>query len=378
MDVFDPDAISFNATSQPTTIIAVSDVVTVIASARDDDGGIKAVKIWATYTYHRPGQTAGPGLVSTPVAQNVSNAAVGESTLKSRIVSSNFDLKKELLGWSSIKLDVWVEGENFYGGKVQTPVVSVTYPTRQSGDTDYIAFCRQARVPIPPDFALTGTAWVLQGRLQTNMLQGNAVDAHVWTFSDPVRRGACIALPRGGCGTRAGLSGIICQSATTGRACFWDSRDRDNTDPTREMPMLDWTTQRLRISQLKDGSNLTEQGSGKCPDCHRGNNVFLLAPDDPTWAKVLRGPLVTSPGSTFTTRVERSIETQNGHPRYVPVTYPANRPDWVNAISTAGCGSACHENPVLGFVSKAPPLAMPPLCSQTAVAGATDEEKCYK
>jgi hypothetical protein len=378
MDVYDPDVISFSATSQPITIIAVSDVVSVIASARDDDGGIKAVKMWATYTYRRPGQISGPGLVSMPVAQNVGNAAVGESTLKSRVVAFNFDLKKELIGWSSIKLDVWVEGENFYGGKVQTPMISITYPTRQAGDTDYMAFCRKARVPIPPDFALSGTAWVPQGQLQTNLL-GPGSDAHVWTYSDPVRRGACIALPRGGGGQRAGLSGIICQSAATGRACFWDSRDRDDNDPLREMPILDWTVQRLRISQLKDASNLTEQGSGRCPDCHRGNNVFLIAPDDPTWAKVLRGPLITSPGSTFTTRVERSDDMRNGHPRYVPVTYPASRPDWENAVSNAGCAAACHENPVLGFSSSTlTSLKMAPLCSATAVAGVSDEEKCYK
>jgi hypothetical protein len=374
MDVYDPDAISFSATSQPATIIAVSDVVSVTASGSDDDGGIKAVRMWATYTYRKPGQTSGPGLAGKPVTENVSGAAVGESTLKNRIVAYNFDLKKELAGWSSIKLDVWVEAENFYGGKVQTPVVSITYPTRQAGDTDYMAFCRRARVPIPPDFALSGTAWVLQGDLQTNLLQPG-VDAHVWTYSDPVRRGACIALPRGGTGQRANLSGIICQSATTGRACFWDSRLRDDNDPRKEMPILDWRTERLRIAKLKDASNLTEQGSGTCPDCHRGDNVFLISPDDPTWAKVLRGPLVTAPGSTFTTRVARSDDMRNGHPRYVPVTYPASRPDWENAVGNPGCGGTCHENPSLAF-STSPP--MPPLCAKTAVAGVFDEEKCYK
>ena len=376
MDVYDPDAISFNASSQPMTIIGVSDVVRVIAGVRDDDGGIKSVKIWATYTYRRPGQISGPGLAGTPVAHNTSNAAVGGSTLKLRNVAFDFDLKKELIGWSSIKVDVWVEGENFYGGKVQTPTVSITYPTRQTGDTDYMAYCRKVRVPIPPDFALSGTAWAPQGKLQTNLLQPGA-DANVWTYSDPVRRGACIALPRGGGGQRAGLSGIICQSATTGRACFWDSRDRDDSNPLRQMPALDWTSQRLRIAQLKDASNLTEPGSGVCTDCHRGNNAFLIAPDDPTWAKVLRGPLVTDPGSTFTTRVERSIEMLNGHARYIPVTYPANRPDWVNSVSNTGCAGTCHESPVLPLPSL-PTLAMPPLCSQTAGGGMPDEEKCYK
>ena len=377
MAVFDPDIISVSATSQPITIIAVSDVVSVIASARDDDGGMKAVKMWATYTYYKPGQVSGPGLAGTPITKNVSNAIVGESTLKSRIVAHNFDLKKELGGWSRVKVDVWIEGENFYGGKVQTSVVSLTYPTRQDGDTDYMAFCRRARVPIPPDWALSGTAWVLQGNLGTgtNLLQPGQ-DAFVWTYSDPVRRGASIALPRGSGGQRGDLAGIISQSATTGRACFWDSRKRDNNDPLRQMPVLDWSSQPLKISELKDASNLTEPGSGVCTDCHRGNNVFLMSPDDPTWAKVLRGPLVTSPGSTFTTRVEASSDMSGGHPRYDPVTYPASRPTWVNTFQVGGCAGACHEYAEDfqnrdGGIPRTP--SMPPSC---AING--DVENCYK
>jgi hypothetical protein len=254
---------------------------------------------------------------------------------------------------------------------VQTPVVSVTYPTRQGGDTDYMAFCRKQRVPVPPDFALSGTQWALQGPLQTNLL-GPGQAAHVWTYRDPVRRGACIALPRGGSGERAGLSGIICQSATTGRACFWDSRERDDANPLRQMPTIDWTQQTLRIAKLKDGSNLTEPGSGICTDCHRGNNAFLISPDDPIWANVLRGSLPISVGSTFTTKVERSDDTQGGHPRYIPVTFPASRPAWVNKFNAnAGCGGMCHENPIYEKPFGIP--SMPPAC---AVGG--DVEECYK
>jgi hypothetical protein len=365
MDIYDPDVISFNATSQPTTIIAVSDVVSIIASARDTDGGIKAIELWATYTYYKPGQVSGPGLAGAPVTQNTSNATVGESTLKNRIVAYNLELKKALGGWSRIKVDVWIEGKNFYGGTVKTPVVTITYPTRQDGDTDYMAYCRRQRVPIPPDWAESGTAWALQGNLSTgtNLLQPGQ-DAFVWTYSDPVRRGACIALPRGG----AGQAGIICQSATTGNACFWDNK---LTSDGPSAPILDWRGgTRLTISQLQDGSNLQEN----CTGCHRGNNVFLISPDDPTWTQVLSGPLVTSPGSTFTTKLERSSDMQGDHSRYIPVTYPASRPNWVNPFQAGGCAGACHEIPPLepsfNFNTPSP---MPPAC---AVGGVVEE--CYR
>lgn len=120
--------IDVNETSQPVTIRAGSDVVTVIAGATDNDGGIKAVSLWATYTYYKPGQISGPGLAGAPIKQDVSNARVGESTLKNRFFLYNFELKKELGSWSSIKIDVWAKGENFHGGMAQTPVVSITYP----------------------------------------------------------------------------------------------------------------------------------------------------------------------------------------------------------------------------------------------------------
>jgi hypothetical protein len=371
--LYDPDPIKVDGASQPVTVIAVSDVVTIIAGATDEDGGIKSVRLWATYTYYKPGQIQGPGLASTPVKEDLSPAKVGESTLKNRFVTYNVEVKNQLAGWSSIKVDVWMEAENFGGGTLRTPVVSITYPTRQAGDTDYMAFCRIRRVPIPPDWAESGSGWALQGNLRqgSNLLQPGE-DAFVWTYSDPVRRGACIALPRGTGTPNGSLAGIICQSATTGAACFWDNRKRDDSDPMSQQPTLGWKGVWLKISELKDASNLTEQQSGRCTDCHRGNNAFLMSPDDPTWAKVLRGPLVTTPGSTFTTHVESSPNTSFGHPRYDAVTYPSNRPDWKNPDPPAsGCSGSCHESFQLpqGIPSPAP---MPPSCAAGGV------ENCYR
>jgi hypothetical protein len=362
MDIYDPDTpISISQTSQAKTIIAVSDVVSVLAYAADENGGVKTVKIWATYTYYKPGQIPEPDEALAPVTQYESSARVGEQTPKRPTAKYDFDLKKELGSWSRLKVDIWVEGENFYGGKGQTPMISITYPTRQATDTDYMAFCRKQRVPIPPDWAAMGTTWVEQGTLTQNLLDPGAY-ADVWTYSDPVRRGACIALPRGN-----GQVGIICQSATTGNACFWDNKLRSD-GPTA--PPVDWRGgTRLIISQLQDGSNLQEN----CTDCHLGNNVFLMAPDDPTWVKVLTH--LTSPGSTFTTQIDYSSDMQDGHPRYHPVTYPANRPKWVNAYQAGGCAGACHENPLLDFSTNLIDRPkMPPDCA----AGQAVPDECYK
>lgn len=236
-------------------------------------------------------------------------------------------------------------------------------------DTPYMASCRQQGVPIPPDWAESGTAWVNQGNLSTigggtNLLQGSS-DAFVWTYTDPNVRGACVALPRGS-GGPGSLAGIICQSATTGKACFWDNQRK--SDPNN---IIGWRGQRLVISELVDGTNFAAGGNvgGRCVSCHSGNNVFLISPDDPAWAKVLRGPLNGGPsGGKFTTQV-------NGG-RYTPLPMTAS---WTNPVTAgANCGAGCHELPPSNIramrdsVNTTPPLnrmPMPPACASSGCYG---------
>lgn len=238
-------------------------------------------------------------------------------------------------------------------------------------ETAYMSECRTQGVPIPPNWSVNSTRWTRHGTIRNSNLLDPGVDATVWSYTDPVVRGACIALPRAGSptpGARGGLAGIICQNADTGAACFWDSRWRDAGNPMRQMPAIDWASSTLIIGQLKDATNITEQGSGVCTECHRGNNVFLMAPDDPVWATVMRGSLPTTAGSNFTTRIFGSSDMQGGHPRYVPLS--GQRAGWQNDFRAGGCGAACHESPALGF-GVVPP--MPPLC---ATGG--DTENCYR
>ncbi len=225
--------------------------------------------------------------------------------------------------------------------------------------TDYMRECAAAGVPVPPDFALTGTAWREQGALSTNLLSPGAV-ANVWTWNVTGKRGACVALPRG-TGGPGSLAGIICQSAETGNACFWDNIRRSDNQ------RVPWATETLVIRDLKDGSELSET----CPACHKGNNVFLVSPDDPTWCKLLRGgqggsgcSAVNGPGSAgFTLAVEAEVNTVNvpntsiRHSRYAPYSGTPARPGWVNTEGV-GCGGVCHLGSGGSF--NLPP--MPPSC----------------
>lgn len=355
--------------SQALTIYGGSDTVSVIGSATDQDGGIKNVRLLSSLTaYADVGINLSIptvlGLIPATSAQSQSTAIIGESTLKSRPLAQNFDLKGLQGTHSRIKLDVWIEGENFFGATVKTARVSILYPARQQGDTPYMTSCRRHNVPVPPDWQESTTAWQLQGNLGngTNLLaETPGEDAFVWTYSGPVR-GGCIILPRKG-----GLAGIICQGALTGFACFWDNKLR--TDGPNASS-IGWEGTRLTIAELQDGNELQEN----CTNCHRGNNVFLISPDDSTWATVLRGPLVTTLGSTFTTRVERSEDMKDGHPRYTPLS---SQTTWANTFraGTSGCAQ-CHELPDLGFGpgkvnGQFPP--MPPACAN----GQSTAEDCY-
>ena len=262
------------------------------------------------------------------------------------------------------------------------PATGTSLSSGRSSDTRYIAECRQKGVPIPPDWSPRSTAWVPHGNV--NDANGNILQpgfgAFVWTYTHPRVRGACIALPRADGGARGGLAGIICQSASTGHACFWDSRRRDDSNPGASTPPLDWSSEILRIAELKDAMTLTDidlngvnnsGGSGVCTDCHHGENVFVVAPDNPIWTKVLR---TADLGANFTTRVEASTDMQGGRPRYIPITGVggASRAGWSNAFRPMTCGPNCHEQPNTSFPN--PPMPMPPSCGLTlaTIAG------CYR
>lgn len=97
-------------------------------------------------------------------------------------------------------------------------------------DGDYLKSCRAKGVPIPPDWKPSSSAWQNHGRLNIILLTPNTIEettldqttfAQVWSYAPPHGKHACIPLGRNGGGFQ-----VICQSATTGYACFGDN------DPT--------------------------------------------------------------------------------------------------------------------------------------------------
>lgn len=216
---------------------------------------------------------------------------------------------------------------------------------REPGNPHYAQECRERGVPVPPDWAESGTAWQRQGTLTSNLLQPGQ-HAEVWTYQDPAIPGGCIALPRGS-GDPGSPAGIICQGAT-GYACFWDNILA--SEPMERF--MGWRGRTLVISELKNGSNL----DSPCTTCHRGNNVFNISPDDPTWGRVLRAlPTTTS----FTTQLTSSPDTYLGRPRYVPYTAATPRAGWNNPLPASTACGGCHEYHPATF---SPPSPMPPAC----------------
>jgi hypothetical protein len=230
-------------------------------------------------------------------------------------------------------------------------------------ETGYMSECRGEDVPVPPNFSMASPgAWQNQGNLSKNMLNPGR-PAQVWTWTDPNRRGACVALPRegGGPGT---LAGIICQSATSGKACFWDNLTRAN--PTRRVPPA---TETMVIRDLQDGRTLDV--NQPCTGCHTGNNVFLMAPDDPTWAKLMRGALAST---NFSTIFEPQANTVAAGPRYTPIAHAS----WVNPPLAIGCAGSCHAAPsgtIQGIWSGLSPAQQPQMAPACATGG--DYRNCY-
>ena len=296
------------------------------------------------------------------------NSAIAKTSLKARFVALM------IIGLLLMSCSKSIEPKD---GKTVAPPVATKVAIQSY--TAYMNQCRESEVPIPPNLVLNvtanqPTAWEFLGNLDPNVAVPHQ-RAEIYAYSDPVKRGACLALLR--YGHEHPQQGFICQSATTGTSCFWN---KDEEPPHGGHPGVH---PEVAINTLNDpiGSGI---GGGKiklfedCIRCHRGNNAFILFPDDQLWAKVLRGPLVTKAGSTFTTKVELSDSMDNnGRFRHIPMG-----PDGPNATTnpkgTSECSGECHERTdydqefrrILATPSHiefpAPPFypPMPPLCSR--------------
>ncbi|MBP1850277.1 hypothetical protein [Rhizobium halophytocola] len=136
----------------------------------------------------------------------------------------------------------------------------LTKATTASG-REYLAECRKAEVPIPPDWG--SSQWKHVGDLTTNFL-GLGNPAEVWRWDSASPKGLCVALPRVS-GSNISALGIICLGTQSSNACFFDAAN---------VPVGD----KKPISDFLGGADLF---NGVCTDCHAGENPYVVHPGGP-------------------------------------------------------------------------------------------------
>ncbi|HEY0170867.1 MAG TPA: hypothetical protein VGB98_07580 [Pyrinomonadaceae bacterium] len=217
-------------------------------------------------------------------------------------------------------------------------------PAAPEARSEYVETCRAQGVPIPPDWP--DARWISQGPLGLVFISAQ-YEAEVFAYKDPAVPGVCYALPRRE-GTSVALLGIICQSATTGYACFWDNKEADGTTPITGPDV------RLDIDNIGNGRTLGEN----CTMCHRGDNVFNIHPQT-----VLQLRRAGAPGGPYETRSAMRY-TPIGQPEWVnppPLIMPAEPDDQGSCVT-------CHTLP-----QTAPPPGFPgrPYCTSVLEMAAT-------
>lgn len=195
----------------------------------------------------------------------------------------------------------------------------VLIPPQESDD--YIETCRENDVPIPP--AWGSNLWIHQGTATTDFLQSDRTE--VYAYKNLTVPGACMALPRWTVNETTGdeyiqFLGIICQSKTTGKACFWD-----NISNETGARITGGNDLAFNITDIQNGNTLAED----CTGCHRGKNVFLI-----------------HPGTAIDISADHDIDPNI---RYQPVSSQG----WENPPAYAergdGACAGCHEIGELSF-----------------------------
>jgi hypothetical protein len=197
--------------------------------------------------------------------------------------------------------------------------VAKAIPTANSGQA-YIDECRNAGVPIPPDWG--DSRWVWNGAL-TNPFISTSLNAQVYYYKPNTSpAGICYALPRMDGNGVVKLLGIICQGNETSRACFWDN---SANGVQFDVPTINTFTP---LSRFAGGAALNGATGGTCTNCHAGENVFNIHPGTPL---DLAAKGITVKPNSFVQPIVHASWPQNTSP---------------NTVDGA-CGT-CHNQSVVG------------------------------
>lgn len=187
---------------------------------------------------------------------------------------------------------------------------------------EYIKECREAGVPIPPDWRDEGPgAWNHVGDLGTNFL-GFGNPASVYRFDSNAPAGLCMALPRID-GKNIEALGVICMGRESSNVCFYDAVDVG-------------IQASKKIETFLSGGGLGN--TGVCTDCHAGENPYVVHPNS---------PLDMTPDhftKDWYTPLVRPDWPQNPGP-FALLSQVMIDP--LPPVSDADC-EACHKKPIVG------------------------------
>ena len=111
--------------------IGGSDTVTIIAKGTDPEG-TKDIQIWVEETWWTTsgGTTTqtGPGLLGAPEAHNLDNGTAGAKGCTERVATLNLYIKQRRKLATSYRIRTWATAINFGGAKVNSAVVTLTWP----------------------------------------------------------------------------------------------------------------------------------------------------------------------------------------------------------------------------------------------------------
>lgn len=178
---------------------------------------------------------------------------------------------------SDLRLMVWIAVASVAVLAVQNPAEATT---TTNGGTAYAQECHNGtnKVLLPP--AWSQSNWKENckanlndpNRCNTSPSYTQQDTGEVW-YASPLNdyAGLCMAF------TRVDSIDVICQSATTGKACFWEGRQNAGNLPPRTPPKVGDPAINLvstTSSYLFGGTDLLT-GAFHCTDCHQGENAFI-------------------------------------------------------------------------------------------------------
>jgi hypothetical protein len=206
----------------------------------------------------------------------------------------------------------------------------------------YLNECMANQVPIPPTINVMDPAgvagWKSQGFIPISTQFIVQSPAEVRTFKSTSPAGMCYALPRFDAGqTTVNLDGVICLSAVTSKACFWDNQMAGSGFAFPAGTHIPIGVPNAAIDPSgryqAGGFELLGGSGGVCTDCHAGENPYITHPKADLGGGVLWESLRNVQGlPTF---------APNRYDPIVAAAWPQN--DLSQAETTVpGACSACH------------------------------------